>query len=78
MTTDDEKKKPLSTFMPIEFWSNVVTHMDNQVLTMSMTKGHGEVSARIIIKNGIVLDVVYGQENRVRQVKSEEEKNPKW
>lgn len=57
------------TYMPIGFWSGVISQMDGQIKNMALTSGYGEVSARIVVQGGTVVDVVYGQENRVRQIK---------
>lgn len=66
MTTEE---KNFQTYMPIGFWSGVVSQMDSQIKNMALTSGYGEVSARVIVQSGTVVDVVYGQENRIRQIK---------
>lgn len=64
--TSDSTNKDFTTYMPIGFWSEVVSQMDSSVKNMALTQGFGEVSAKVVIKRGMVMDVVYGQENRVR------------
>lgn len=62
-----KKPKDVELFKPIEFWSDLVRILDGRVKQTAEVYGFGEVRLRLVIKGGIVRDVVFSEEVSVRQ-----------
>ena len=61
--------------MPLSWWSKVMITMDQKISSLSEIYGYGSVSMEIVIRKGIVKDVVFSDEFRLRQDEDEIKEN---
>jgi hypothetical protein len=54
------------TFLPMEFWSQIVQTMDLKSRSISEVYGYGKITMTFVVFNGKVKDVVFNDEVRVR------------
>jgi len=57
---------PTTTFLPMEFWSQIVQTMDLKSKSISEVYGYGKITMTFVVFNGKVKDVVFNDEVRVR------------
>jgi hypothetical protein len=62
----DGKKVIEETFLPMEFWSQIVKTMDLKSKSISQVYGYGKITMTFVVFNGKVKDVVFNDEVRVR------------
>ena len=60
-------------FQPIEFWSDTIKILDGRVKQISTVYGFGEVSLKLVIRHGKILDVIYSEEVAVRQPETQKD-----
>lgn len=53
--------------MPLKFWSMIMVTLDHKIKNMVDLYGFGQIGMKIVIRNGIVKDLVFTDEVRVRQ-----------
>lgn len=59
--------KDVELFKNIEFWSDIIKVLDGRVKQIATTYGFGEVSVKLDIRHGEVLDVTFSEQVTVRQ-----------
>jgi len=73
MATKLDEKKPepkagekATTFMPMAFWSQMVTTLDQKTESISKIYGYGKITMEFVVFNGKVKDIVFNDEVRIR------------
>jgi hypothetical protein len=61
-----EKQEPITTYLPMAFWSQIVDTLDNKSKSISEVYGFGKIDLSLIIYNGKVKDVIFNDEIRIR------------
>lgn len=61
--TEEEKKK---LFMDEEFWYPILEALDEKIKIVCTNFGYGQVQVTFVIRQNMVLDVMYADEIRVR------------
>jgi hypothetical protein len=59
--------KGVELFQPIEFWSDLIKILDGRVKQTAEVYGFGEVRLKLVIRGGMIRDVVFSEEVSVRQ-----------
>lgn len=54
-------------YLPLSFWSKIMITLDRKIHSLSDMYGFGSVSMQIIIRNGVVKDIVFSDEVRLRE-----------
>lgn len=54
-------------YMPLAWWSQIMLNIDRKIESMAGIYGYGSVSLEIVVRGGVVKDVVLKDEIRVRQ-----------
>ena len=60
------KDVPPTTFMPMAFWSQMVTTLDQKTESISKIYGYGKITMEFVVFNGKVKDIVFNDEVRIR------------
>ena len=62
-----KKSEEVNLFKPIDFWSDLIRILDGRVKQTAEVYGFGEVRLRLVIKGGVIKDVIFSEEVSVRQ-----------
>ena len=63
------KGKPeYKPYLPVEFWSQIITTLDKKTRDISKVYGYGKISTTFTIYNGKIKDVVFNDEVRIRNI----------
>jgi hypothetical protein len=64
----EEKKaeEKVTTFMPMPFWTQLVSTLDQKTESISKIYGYGKITMEFVVFNGKVKDIVFNDEVRIR------------
>ena len=68
MTTEKSK---LGLYMPDSFWTMLISALDKKVEAICKDYGWGDIGLQIVVRKGIVKDIVFSDEVRLRQDKKD-------
>ena len=61
-----EKTEKVKLFLPITFWTEIVTTLDRKIETLCEVYGYGKISLGVTIKEGTVQSVSFNDDVTVR------------
>ena len=68
------KKPEYVPYLPMEFWSQIITTLDKKTRDVANVYGYGKISTTFTIYNGKIKDVVFNDEVRVRHTENKKQK----
>jgi hypothetical protein len=58
---------PQAMHMPVSWWSQVISTLDRKIEGMSKITGFGEITLQLIMREGVIRDIVFKDEVTLRQ-----------
>lgn len=63
----EQKTPKVEMYLPLAFWSKIMMTLDRKVHSLADAHGFGSVSLQIMVRDGVVRDVVLNDEIRIRE-----------